>query len=56
MKQNKQLYTVWFYDYDERQGKLVKSHDIFTGTKYECYKLKNSKTFSNQYKVLKAAW
>ena len=44
-------YTLWFTDGD---GNL--KYDVFTGTRYECYKLRNSKSFSWQYKVKIANW
>ena len=49
-------YTLWFYEIDKYTGKYVKKYDIMTGTRYACSKAKNQKSFSWQYKVLKAIW
>jgi hypothetical protein len=47
------MYILWFLKYSE-DGKLHKAYDIFTGTKYLCYKLRNVKDFRHQYRVCKA--
>ena len=44
-------YTLWFYDCDGN-----KKYDVFTGRRSQCYKIRKSKSFSWQYKVLKAIW
>lgn len=49
-------YTLWFYDnFHEKNGRIP-FYDIFTGTRYECYKLRNSKSFREQYKVKICTW
>lgn len=47
------MFTVWFFEYDKNFGCFVKQYDIFSGSRYQCYKIKNSKSFSWQYKVIK---
>jgi hypothetical protein len=51
-------YTLWFYEPNNEMigTKMIKKYDVFTGTRYQCYKLKSQKSFSWQYKVLKAIW
>jgi hypothetical protein len=49
-------YTLWYYAYDKNYDKLIKQHDVYTGSRYQCYKIRNSKSFSRQYKVLKSIW
>jgi len=44
-------YTLWYFDGD---GKCL--YDVFTGTRYECYRLRSRKSFSWQYKVKKCIW
>ena len=44
-------YTLWFYD-----GNGNRRYDVFTGTRYQCYKLRHTKTFSLQYRVFKCTW
>lgn len=48
-------YTLWFYAPDTN-GEMKKRYDVFTGTRYQCYKVRKSKNFSWQYKVLRATW
>lgn len=47
-------YTLWFYDC--KNGQLYKAYEVFTRTRYQCYKLRKTKTFSWQYKVLRCTW
>jgi hypothetical protein len=49
-------YTLWYYSYDENYDKLIKRYDMFTGTRYQCYKMRKLKSFSWQYRVLKSIW
>jgi len=44
-------YTLWYFDENGN-----KKYDVFTGSRYECYKLKRQKSFAWQYKVLKSIW
>ena len=48
-------YTLWFYNLD-KNSEYKKAYDVFTGTRYECYKLRSRKGFQHQYKVLKSIW
>jgi hypothetical protein len=48
-------YTVWFYAHNEHTGTFTRRYDLFTGTRYECYKYRSYKRdFQWQYKVCKA--
>lgn len=49
-------YTLWFYAYNDNCDKLVRQYDVYTGTRYQCYKLRASMSFSWQYKVFKSIW
>jgi hypothetical protein len=51
----KMKYTLWFYQLNS-DSEYYKAYDVFTGTRYECYKLRATKSFRHQYKVLKATW
>ena len=45
-------YTLWFYAYDNDFYRLIPKYDIFTGSRYQCYKRRNAKIhFRCQYKV-----
>jgi hypothetical protein len=48
-------YTVWFYNVN-RNGELERAYDVFTGTRYQCYKYRNSRPFAWQYRVFKCKW
>lgn len=48
-------YTLWFYDCN-RNGEMYKAHDICTGTRSYCYKIRAMKSFSWQYKVHPCIW
>ena len=48
-------YTLWFYDCD-KNGEFYKAYDIFTGTRYQCYKKRKYKNFYWQYKVERCSW
>lgn len=49
-------YKLWFYAYDKQTGEFAKQYYVFTGTRYQCYKVRASKSFSWQYKVIKSTW
>lgn len=47
-------YTVWFCGFDHEKGILTPRYDVFSGSRYECYKYRNAKTqFRYQYKVVR---
>lgn len=49
-------YTLWYYGYDHNTGELVQRHDVFTGSRYACYKLRATKSFRWQYKVKRSTF
>ena len=49
------LYTLWFYDIS-KNDEFYRAYDIFTGTRNQCYKIRNSKDFRFQYKVFRSIW
>lgn len=51
----KATHTLYYYGVN-KEGQLVLQYDIFTGTRYECYKIRNTKSFKWQYKVQKCKW
>ena len=47
-------YTVYFYATDRITGDFSQQYDVFSGTRYECYKWKKGRLhFGWQYKVCK---
>jgi len=48
-------YTLWFYDID-KNGEFYRAHDIFTGTRNKCYRIRKGKNFGHQYRVFRAIW
>ena len=48
-------YTLWFYKLN-KDGEWYKAYDIFTGSRYQCYKRRAALSFRHQYKVLIANW
>lgn len=48
-------YVLWYYGLN-KDGKFVPRYDLYTGTRYECYKIRKSKDFQHQYKVHILKW